>query len=281
MPAGAPRKKNTFQGEAMRIDVACALKQSCWRAPVLSSRIRHGTDHLHSPPGRGPHPAAYAPGLLSYRHQCLFLRHGHGLRLLGRPHPGHQGRPADERRGPGQRPAGRPSGRDALHRAHGLAHRPLPQPPRHHAGAHAHALRPALPGPGRQPALAGRGPAGFRLCQQHAQHLPQCPGRGRGDPLRPQHHGHLPRHVEPWRGGRLHHRLHRGAAGRGAPAPLCRHPRHHAGDAVLPAHLDHAPGSAHRRRSARKREALLPPRPLSDPARLHRPGQHGHGRRYV
>ena len=67
----------------------------------------------------------------------------------------------------------------------------------------------------------------------------------------------------------------------GAPAPLCRHPRHHAGDAVLPAHLDHAPGSAHRRRSARKREALLPPRPLSDPARLHRPGQHGHGRRHV
>ena len=67
----------------------------------------------------------------------------------------------------------------------------------------------------------------------------------------------------------------------GSPAPLCRHPRHHAGDAVLPAHLDHAPGSAHRRRSARKREALLPPRPLSDPARLHRPGQHGHGRRHV
>ena len=67
----------------------------------------------------------------------------------------------------------------------------------------------------------------------------------------------------------------------GGPAPLCRHPRHHADDAVLPAHLDHAPGSAHRRRSARKREALLPPRPLSDPARLHRPGQHGHGRRHV
>ena len=64
-------------------------------------------------------------------------------------------------------------------------------------------------------------------------------------------------------------------------APLCRHLRHHAGDAVLPAPLDHAPGSAHRRRSARKREALLPPRPLSDPARLHRPGQHGHGRRHV
>ena len=72
-----------------------------------------------------------------------------------------------------------------------------------------------------------------------------------------------------------------GSAGRGAPAPLCRHPRHHAGDAVLPAHLDHAPGSAHRCRSARKREAFLPSRPLSDPARLHRPGQHGHGRRHV
>ena len=52
-------------------------------------------------------------------------------------------------------------------------------------------------------------------------------------------------------------------------------------DPVLPAHLDHAPGSAHRRRCARKREAFLPSRPLSGAARLHRPGQHGHGRRHV
>ena len=56
---------------------------------------------------------------------------------------------------------------------------------------------------------------------------------------------------------------------------------HFAAIPVLPAHLDHAPGSAHRRRCARKREAFLPSRPLSGAARLHRPGQHGHGRRHV